>query len=182
MKILCLALLLFPMGMENVRDYGMKVHVVVGEVEGSGSGVLIGDDLILTANHLFIEGAKFYSDDDHSQELVVVKWSEEHDLLLLRSKTKHKGVALGKEPKVLDEVYAVGHPLGSNKIIVVGRVADQTDSKILIDATVMEGMSGGGVFDKKRKLIGIVVASWGKDTKFMVAIHLKAIREFIKTP
>ena len=181
---LVLALLLVS---QEIRDmsyllsYGVKIHVVQMGAEGAGSGVFITDNLILTANHIYEDGARFYLDDDHKLEATVVKRDELNDLMLLSVKGKHKHTSLGSTPKVLDEVYTVGYPLGATKVIVLGRVTNVSPSKTLIDATVLRGMSGGGVFDRDGRLIGICVSSWGDgDQFFMVAISLQEIRKLLK--
>ena len=43
------------------------------------------------------------------------------------------------------------------------------------------GMSGGGVYNERGLLIGIVSGLWGdQDTKFMVVVSVSAIRGFLK--
>jgi S1-C subfamily serine protease len=184
MKGLVLALMFIPLqwDMNYLLDYDAQIHVVFGEQEGSGSGVYIEEGLILTAAHLKAPGARFFIDEKHLVEALVVKVDTETDLMLLSVQGKHKKAKFGSVPKRLDSVLAVGHPMGQANVIIRGIVADVGDKHLLIDATVIQGMSGGGLYNENGRLIGINVMSWGdSDTKLLVAVSLPAIKRFLGT-
>ena len=147
--------------------------------EGSGSGVYVGDSEILTANHLYTEGATYYTDEKHKEALVIVKRDETKDLMLMRTTTKKRGVALGTNPARMDTTFTMGYVMGVANVILQGRVADFTDDQLLVDSRATRGMSGGGVFNTRGRLIGICTASWGDD-HFMLATSVKAIKAFLK--
>ena len=182
MRTLVFALiLLVPQGsdMTRLREHGVKIHILLDGQEASGSGVYIDKFTILTANHLYMEGATYFSDDQHLIPLIIGRRDETKDLMLVSTLVKGKVASLGSNPKRLDTIYAVGYPMGSTNVIVQGRIADFTDDQLLVDATVVKGMSGGGVYSENGRLVGITSASWGDD-KFMVAISLKAIKKFLE--
>ena len=65
--------------------------------------------------------------------------------------------------KVGETVYAVGNPLGYGMSVVSGSISMEVESDSLvshlsmrIDAPVTHGNSGGGLFDRDGKLVGIV--------------------------
>lgn len=183
MKVLLLAILLFPLTGDNdhIRNYGVKVHVLVGEDEGGGSGVYVGDKLILTAYHVISVGERYYLDDDHKQELTLLRFDEENDLALLSTTEKRRHAPLGRPPKKMDVTYTVGHPMGSSQMMVKGYIVDFTKEKLLLDSTTIRGMSGGGVYNDRGYLIGMCVSAWGdKDQQFMVAISVDVIKQFLK--
>jgi S1-C subfamily serine protease len=186
MKGLVLALLFVPMTVQNdmnrLLDYGAQIHIVVPDNEGSGSGVYIEEGLILTAAHLKLEGARFFIDADHTKEALVVKVDTENDLMLLSVEGKHKKAKLGPMPKRLDVVLAVGHPLGNANVIVRGLVADTSNTHLLVDATVIQGMSGGGLYTEDGRLVGINIMSWGdSDSKLLVSVAVPVIKKFLGT-
>jgi serine protease Do len=62
-----------------------------------------------------------------------------------------------RDPKIGDVVIVVGHPLGEGWAFSEGIVSKVTDEgRLMIDAAVNMGNSGGGVFDRRGRLIGIV--------------------------
>ena len=182
-KALLVALLLIPiMGQRNMvrlEEYGVILHAIMPDgQEANGSGVFIENNLILSAKHLYFEGARYFTDKEHTVEVVVVKVDTDYDLMLLYADGKHKYAKLGPTPKKLDVVYTVGYPLGATQVVVVGRIADVAEGRILIDTTVVPGMSGGGIYNEEGRLVGIVSRSWGNE-KFMVAPASSAIKAFL---
>ncbi len=181
--LVALVLLVVPQqeSVDRLMDYGVKIHIVAGENEGSGSGVYVSKDTILTANHLYAEGVRLYLDDDHKMEAVVVKRDDDYDLMLLKVTGEHKFASLGSMPKRMDSVLTVGYPMGNSNVMVGGKIADVKDAMMLVDSTVVRGMSGGGVYSNSGMLVGICSALWGdQDTKFMVVVSVSLIRDFLK--
>ena len=182
-KALLVALLLIPiMGQRNMvrlEEYGVILHAIMPDgQEANGSGVFIENNLILSAKHLYFEGARYFTDKEHTVEVVVVKVDTGYDLMLLYADGKHKYAKLGPTPKKLDVVYTVGYPLGATQVVVIGRIADVSKGHILVDTTAVQGMSGGGIYNEDGRLVGIVSRSWGNE-KFMVAPDSSAIKAFL---
>ncbi len=148
---------------------------------GAGSGVIISaDGLILTCNHV-IEGAELIkvtlaNGKDYRAEVYGTdSWS---DLALLKIEEDELSFAtFAKAPageekysymKVGETVVAIGNPLGElggsvsvGVISALGRevtVEGMPMTLLQIDASVNPGNSGGGLFNLRGELIGIVNA------------------------
>ncbi len=184
------ALMLLPLAslprqdMNYLLDYDARIHIVTKGIEGSegaGSGVYIANDVILTAAHLAnVEGGRFFLDDAHTIEATILKIDTEVDLMTLQVSGKHKSAKLGRPPRRLDSVLAVGHPMGNATTIMMGRIADSTSTQLLVDVTVIGGMSGGGIYTPDGRLVGISSMSWGDDnSKLLVATSVAAIKKFL---
>ncbi|MBI2821083.1 MAG: trypsin-like peptidase domain-containing protein [Acidobacteria bacterium] len=167
------------------------IHVIYGDNgdgeyhQKLGSGVYIGDDLILTVSHLNAAGARFFLSDNPGDELALIAEKPEMDLMLLQRKSKgvhpnHALMAAG--PFTSQEIFAVGTPLGAEAVVVFGRVAQvaQDGNSLLLDSRVTKGFSGGGVYNRQGELLGIISMAWGDDlARFMVAVSAQAIDHFL---
>jgi S1-C subfamily serine protease len=88
------------------------------------------------------------------------------DLALLRARTDVcSPVQFGTPPWLGDPIWVVAYPWGRNMTLVGGIVsqvnADQpadraTAPRLIVDASVSYGSSGGGVYDSEGRLVGIV--------------------------
>lgn len=137
---------------------------------GHGSGVVIGDgSLVLTAAHV-ADGAKDgkvrVQTSDGRIFLAEVEWIGAHDdvaLLRLVGATLPPVALRCELPRIGEEVHVIGSPLFLEWVHTYGRVSDPDGSgdwagRIVIDAPVYKGNSGGPVFDAQGRLIGILVA------------------------
>ena len=148
---------------------------------GAGSGVIISaDGLILTCNHV-IDGAELitvtltngkeykaevYGKDSWS-DLALLK-IEEDSLAYATFAKAPEGEALYSYMKVGETVVAIGNPLGElggsvsvGVISALGRavtVEGMPMTLLQVDASVNPGNSGGGLFNLRGELIGIVNA------------------------
>ncbi len=90
----------------------------------------------------------------------------EMDLALLRAPTDECVPAhLGKPPSLGDPIWVVAYPWGRNMTLVGGIVSqvniEQPDDgaaapRLIVDASVSYGSSGGGVYDAEGRLVGVV--------------------------
>ncbi|MBI4455014.1 MAG: trypsin-like peptidase domain-containing protein [Acidobacteria bacterium] len=148
-----------------------------------GSGVFVSDRRILTVSHLSMPGARYYLDEDFENELVVVAEDKDLDLMLLESKAEHKDhAALAKGISTFQEIFAIGTPLGIEAVVVFGRIGQMAkDGKsLLLDSRVTRGFSGGGVYNQRGELLGIISMAWGDEfARFMVAVSVQAIQGFL---
>lgn len=150
---------------------GATVKILVGG--GHGSGSHIGDRYILTAAHVVEGGTEFeIKADDGSLRKAKLLWANKgNDVALLRLDETGTGrVPLSavnlacKEPAPGDYLKLSGNPGPIEFISTYGRVAGSArkvgtiESAIVLDATVVPGMSGGGAFDAQGNLVGITVA------------------------
>ena len=98
--------------------------------------------------------------------LVAHRDTPEMDLALLRAQTDACAPAhFGSPPGLGDAIWVVAYPWGRNMTLVGGIVsqlnADQpgdpaTAPRLIVDASVSYGSSGGGVYDAEGRLVGVV--------------------------
>lgn len=98
----------------------------------------------------------------------VIKMSDDYDLAYIRI-SKRDGLFIEKtiislyNPEIGNRVYIVGHPMERFYNLSAGVVSNLDSEFMVTDAFTTFGNSGGGVFNKKGELIGIVsrVACYG---------------------
>jgi len=142
--------------------------------QGLGSGILIKDDLVLTASHVVANADKimvqFY--DGESVEATTTRISRMADVavITLSSPPANPKVALignSDDVRIGDEIFVVGAPMGLpyslSRGVISGRHAEHelsNDGKSLeffqTDAAINTGNSGGPMFNYNGEVIGIV--------------------------
>lgn len=143
--------------------------------EWTGSGFLIGDKMLLTANHVLASG-KNCKDAESGSPLTVYKQDKEHDLVLATGPdlpTDIPYVKIACEPFKKGEAYsAYGYSgyMQSRPILRENTlIADEMGEVTLSDGTVMKpirnfvtaqapGMSGGPITDRWGYVHGVVNA------------------------
>jgi len=151
--------------------FGMSSYVV----PGAGSGVIISDNgYILTCNHV-IEDAQTITvglRNGESYEATLVASDEQSDVAILKIDAEDLTVAVlgdSDELEVGDQVVAIGNPLGELGGTVTTGIISALDREVTIenkgtynvlqtDAAINGGNSGGGLFNKKGELIGMINA------------------------
>ncbi len=148
--------------------------------EGAGSGVIISEDgYIITNNHVISDSS---SGDTASKIKVRLRSGEEYeaeligrdadsDVAILKiDADKLKAAVWGNSDNLVvgQQVVAVGNPLGELGGTVTTGIVSASDREVQIDNVVMTliqidaavnpGNSGGGLFNTKGELIGIVNA------------------------
>jgi S1-C subfamily serine protease len=149
--------------------------VIVEDETGHGSGVHIGGGLILTAAHVVEDNSEMTIVDSlgHEQLAVVMRSDKATDVALLRIDQATMAATTldcSVRPAVGDEITAVGNPLNLKFVTIWGHVAAGKAERhpwkesLIVEMVVVPGMSGGGVFDRSGRLIGLAVgvASLGK--------------------
>lgn len=146
---------------------------------GAGSGVVISDDGYIVTNNHVIDGASkinvtFSSNEDKSYEAKLIGTDKATDIAVIKievpDKMKLTVAAFGNSDSLIigESVLAVGNPLGElggtvTKGIVSALsrqliVENQTMTLLQIDASISPGNSGGGLFNSRGELVGIVNA------------------------
>ena len=140
--------------------------------QGAGSGVIVNESGYIVTNYHVIEGAKHVTVTLHngdSYNAKIVGGDNASDMAVLKINAKNlKVVMIGDSSTVAvgDLAVAIGNPLGqlggtatSGIISALDRrltVEDRTLTLLQTDAAVNPGNSGGGLFNGRGELIGIV--------------------------
>ena len=160
-----------------------QVNVVIHNTseDTMGSGVTLkynGKFYILSAGHMAEEETdqlELWENNTKICDLEIVKhdytlndasdvegaFLKENDLILLRPTNRDIEPTIytelaNKEPRVGTEIYVVGNPLGREDTITDGRIIMYRSNFIeYVDHTYF-GNSGGGIYNKEGKLLGIV--------------------------
>jgi len=131
---------------------------------GSGSGVVIGPEQVITNCHVLAKSSKvLLVRNQETYEATLEYPDPERDLCQLKiPNLKAPSVRIGKAGtlKVGQRVYAVGAPKGLQLSLSDGLVSSLRDSKqgapqIQTTAPISPGSSGGGLFDSNGLLVGI---------------------------
>jgi len=164
--------------------------------EGAGSGVVIAEDgYIVTNNHVIESASKIMIKlkNEEVYEANVVGRSTESDIAILKIDAKGlQPAVLGDSSKLVvgDTAVVVGNPLGSGATVTNGIISamdreidlgDTVMNLLQTNAAVNPGNSGGGLFNGKGELVGIVVAkSKGSDIEGIgFAIPINDIKDTI---
>jgi S1-C subfamily serine protease len=156
-----------------------------GQRVRSGSGVAIAARrsergtgcLVLTSGHtlsrrserdrVFIVFGRYRASAVKAEATVVAhRDTEEVDLALLRAESGACAPARFGDPPVLgDPIWVAAYPWGRNMTLVGGIVSQVNDdppgdrataARLIVDASVSYGSSGGGVYDAEGGLVGLV--------------------------
>jgi serine protease Do len=130
----------------------------------SGSAVAVTKDFLATNCHVIEDGDHFNIAINGKNEPGKL-YSEHGDLCIIsvpNSTFTPVDLRFSKEVSIGEEVFAVGNPKGLEKSISRGIISNKfNDEGITIlqtDAAISHGSSGGGLFDRNGKLIGITTA------------------------
>lgn len=142
--------------------------VVMVNVEGGhGSGVHIGNGFVITAAHVTGDAKEVSLKRQVGEDVKAeVMWvNKAYDIALLRTSGKLAGKASldCAQPKLGDEIQAAGNPLNLEFVSSFGRIAgaaraaDPWREVVITDITTVMGASGGPLFGKDGRVVGIVV-------------------------
>lgn len=140
-------------------------------LQGSGSGVLIADNHVITNAHVVDQSRVLeIKGHDGSARAEIITMDEKHDLALLRTSSP-LGSAIGLRPGRLnlgERVIAAGYPLrdilGDDLKITQGNISGLKGlggdvSAFQFTAPIGSGSSGGAIIDHTGRLTGIVSSS-----------------------
>jgi serine protease Do len=156
---------------------------------GAGAGVLVGEGLVLTSNHVVARGRSFKVtlEGGASYEARVLSRDPETDLALLSIPASgHPSAVFSKrESRPGELVFAFGHPWGQRAVLTGGVLSAVTaahtphgDIPILrTDARLAPGNSGGPLLNAAGEVIGLNAMIFGGDQG--IAIATSVIRKFL---
>ena len=171
-----------------VEQQGMFGYTQQYEAEGSGSGIIIGENdselLMVTNNHVvsdattvnvtFADGESYEAqvkstDSDTDLAIVVVKLSDIKESTM--NQIKIATIGDSDSLKVGEQVVAIGNALGYGQSVTTGIVSakDRTNSTnttplIQTDAAINPGNSGGALLNMKGEVIGINSSKYSDTT------------------
>jgi serine protease Do len=179
---------------ENALDDLMKriqgvLVIVTNGHRGAGAGVLAGDGLVLTNNHVAGNGhaLQVTLDDGSTHKAQVFKRNPDADLALLQiDEPKHRGAIFSShEPRPAEMVFAYGHPWGQRNVLTGGVLSAVTTARtrggelpiLRSDVQLAPGNSGGPLLNAAGEVVGLNAMIFGGDQS--VAIPASVIREFL---
>lgn len=146
-------------------------HVHPGMLQGQGSGVCVGEGLVVT-NHHVIEGVQrlVVAHEGRRSDAHVVMTDVQHDIALVRheltglTSVSHRDPA---ESHLGEEILAAGFPLaqvlGDDLKLTYGDVSGLRGggdiTRIQFTAPIASGSSGGALLDMSGRLVGLVSAA-----------------------
>ena len=210
-----LLLLIIPLFLfSNIKDKDIKSAVVKiysaakepnykkpwisKNILSSGSGAVIGKNLILTnahvvANSTFLEVQRY----DMAKRFIakVVAVSHELDLALITTEDKSffkgiKPLKIGKLPQAEQKILVLGYPMGGKTLSVTSGVVSRIEHQryvhsgenflaIQVDAAINPGNSGGPAISKG-KIVGVVMQGMSFSQNIGYLVPTVMIKHFLK--
>lgn len=158
-----------------------------------GSGVCItyeGKEYILSVFHLDETKEIYANDGGRFVKLELILSDQSNDLVLFKATKELNTVRyipfVGGENYIGEKVWVCGNPSGLTDAITSGIIIKKMKRKYLVDASIYFGNSGGGVFNRDTKLVGIAsMIAYNIDYKTLltmsygVIIDVNVIEEFL---
>lgn len=164
----------------------------------TGSGVIIKNNLILTAAHVVSNGVylEVKKSSNPKKFIANVKWiSHDADLALLEVEDKNffedtQALKIGGLPRRQDGVAVYGYPKGGNEISITQGIISRIEQTVYvhgdfdllslqIDAAINPGNSGGPVFDQEGNIIGIAMQSLTSADNIGYLVPTPVIKHFL---
>ncbi|WP_306534236.1 serine protease [Geobacter sp.] len=175
---------------DQVRDSVVTIASLdeQGQVEGEGSGVVIGPGQVVTNCHVVQDAVTLrVRSGDKQFPATVLSGNIARDFCRLEVKdltAPSVTIRISTDVKPGEPVHIVGNPLGfglavgSGLVSAIKRTGD--DIHIYTSAPTSPGSSGGGLFDAQGRLIGITTARYLGAQNFNLALPAEWVTELIK--
>jgi tetratricopeptide (TPR) repeat protein len=163
-----------------------------GQRQVLGSGFVVKRDRIATNHHVLQGMNKAYvvfSDGDVKSVSGVVADSPQQDLIILAAETGDRSpLSMGDELSLQqgDSVYALGAPHGLELSLTNGIVSSfrNSDGQFLIQTTapIAHGSSGGPLFDRMGRVVGITTSMISDASGIYFSIGIGDLKRLMRTP
>lgn len=171
-----------------------------GERTGQGSGFVL-DPLGLAATNVHVLDGAYHADaelgDGRRYEVLRVHgWDAEQDLAVFqlgrvfRDRTERPNdlhaldLALGADVEVGDRIATITSPKGLENTVsegVVSAMRDEDEHHYLqISAPISPGSSGGPVFNRKGKVIGVVTSQFEEGQNLNFAVPIDSLAKLLR--
>ncbi len=185
LKIASLALALAMTAYAQKPSLLSRLHarsISVETKKGHGTGIVVAQGFVLTNFHLLHSG---YAVTVNKKSAQIVKVDPLNDLALLATNTGNIAPITIAKTAIQDErIIVIGNPLDHKGMVVRGRItAIDDDGTIYIDAHVFFGNSGGGMYNLKGQLVGVVRGIEGEEGDgfpYGVVIPASTVRKFLE--
>lgn len=146
---------------EAALDSVVSIETDTGHI---GSGFFVSPSCLVVTNEHVVTGAEVIIARTTSKALLtanLVSKDGERDLALLRTNARTcKGLVLENNPRVGQEVFAIGSPLGLSNTITRGIISAFRETPagihyIQIDAALNPGNSGGPLITRSNSVVGV---------------------------
>jgi S1-C subfamily serine protease len=163
--------------LDRLKEASVMIYADDGKTQVQGSAVFIDYDQALTAYHVVDENRSNVK-TAAGDTLAIENFDSTLDIATLDSTKEIKPVKIGDsdEVKVGDKVIVIASPQGNQNSVIYGTVEEPSDKGMVIWCGADKGSSGGGVFNLKGELIGIIISGSGTD-KANLAIPINEIRK-----
>jgi hypothetical protein len=145
----------FPIATQQLEDGSWQTFYITASHVVEGETTLLGE--------YFTNGKEILNVVTHRTELFVERTNEVLDYALLSGREPNQGYCYklaDRLPDFMEEVYAVGSPMGEPTIITDGHVIRPYDDRTwVVTAPIVFGNSGGPVISKRTgEVVGITIA------------------------
>ena len=160
-----------------------------GELRSTGSGFVMYDDSTIVTNYHVIDRAldiKISTDEDHTFSVeAILAYDQEKDIAILKTSepTGLKCLSAGNSEgmKKGESVVAIGSPLGNKNTVSTGVLSGRLYNnengvdELQFSAPISSGSSGGALFDKRGKIIGVTTATLVDGQNLNIAIPIETV-------
>lgn len=186
-----------PATLEEIATSVVRVESLPCGKSGVGSGTVVADALVLTNAHIVAgstDDVTIRTWDDRVLPGLVVGFDDQRDLALIRvDRLDVPAVGLG-EPEVGLAARILARPGGVDLEVIDTRVVrlfnatgddiygegDASRRAIELEADVMPGVSGGGVFNERGDLLGVVFAESRRRESISYAVDAREVVSFLE--
>lgn len=177
----------------------VNVFIRNRSIDALGSGVTLkykDKFYVLTAAHLVeneTDKLEMWEEDKKVSDLIILKRTDkDRDLMLLKVADEtleplNYTELADIEPPTAEEFYVVGNPAGVEDVVSSGRVTRYDGNYMIGRAGCFFGNSGGGVYNSKGDLVGIVSATGAISSGTAIPsfqldlyVRLNIIKEFLQ--